>query len=117
MPISAAIAPNIHDIQSRNFSFDIVFSPPMGEDIDDSSFTLDNIRVLESNHISKSNLKLMSFMNNVGVIMVILPEEVNGSFEIHLTGIVEVDGKEKEIIGDFKIIKYRTIRTIRARFG
>lgn len=117
MPAIANIAPNIKNTQTQNFSFDIVFSPPPDVDIDSNSFTLSNIKISNSDHVSKSNIELISFANNVGVVTVILEPEVSGSFIVELTGTVMLENTLEQIISKPKKIEYDTITKIRVVIG
>ena len=116
MPVSASIAPNIRSVQTQTFSFDVVFSPPMGRDVVDTSFSLANVDVSGSTHISKSNFAL-SFMNNTGLITVTLPEDVNGSFMVSLTGSVMVGSQSEMITATAKTIAYDTRTSIMVGLG
>jgi len=129
MAITATIAANIQSTQTQTFTFDVVFSPPMGSDVNPPSFTVANIEVSGSSHISRSNLMVTSFANNTGVVTVRLPDNVSGSFTVDLIGTVSVveggspSQTQEETIensdGDppTKLIRYDTRGDISAGFG
>ena len=117
MAVTANIAPNIRSVQTQNFSFDVVFSPPMGRDVADTSFSLANVEVSGSTHISKLNFALSSFMNNTGLITVTLLENVNGSFVVSLTGAVMVGSQSEMITATAKTITYDTRTSIAVGLG
>lgn len=104
MAIFAQIAANINTTQTGDFYFTIVFETEGIIDID--GFTLSNIEIIGSTHVSLSDLILLTVDDAYAIIAVNLPKQVSGSFQIGLIGTVSIDGVAEIIDYQPKTIEY-----------
>lgn len=109
MSVFAVIAPDINEVQKKNFYFTITFSPESPDAyVDEGSFSLDNIDISWSNHITLENLSLLYSYSASVIFAVNLPKNISGSFRINLRGTVTVEGTEQRFEYQPKTIEFDT---------
>ena len=108
------VAPNIDtdEVQTGNFYFSVIFLFAEGESIREGDFGLFQISVLgDDSEVDLDNVSLIQSNERGALFAMTLPRQANGTIKIEGGGFVDVNGEERHVIADQKVIKFDTRET------